>query len=105
MKTDMVSITLLINSTTTIQSIIHDEFSFTNILLFCRSAYHSAMMENTLPAKSITALLPLFREHANTPAMIHHAMLLIKKQTAFLSPGKQTNDLFHVIDTLVLEQS
>ena len=56
------------------------------------------MMENTLPAKTITALLPLCREHANTPAMIHHAMLLIKK---FLNPGKQgTNDLFNVIDTL-----
>jgi hypothetical protein len=40
------------------------------------------------PAKTITALFPLFREHANTPAMIHHAMLLIKRQTTFLNPGK-----------------
>ena len=53
-----------------------------------RSAYHSSMMNNPIPAKVITALLPLFREHANNPAMIHHAMMLIKKQTEFLNPGK-----------------
>ena len=31
-----------------------------------RSAFHSTMMESVLPAKTITALLPLFCEHANT---------------------------------------
>ena len=61
------------------------------------------MMENTLPAKTITVLLPLFREHTNTPAMIHHTMLLIKKQTAFLNPGKQTNDRFNVIELFGIE--
>ena len=38
--------------------------------------------------KAITALLPVFREHANTPAMIHHAMLLIQQQTKYLNPGQ-----------------
>ncbi len=55
--------------------------------LLHRSAYHSAIMDNDVPAKALTALLPLFREHANTPAMIHHAMILIKKQTEYLHPG------------------
>ncbi len=55
--------------------------------LLHRSAYHSAIMDNDVPAKAVPALLPLFREHANTSAMIHHAMLLIKKQTEYLHPG------------------
>ena len=38
--------------------------------------------------KAITALLPVFREHANTPAMIHHAMLLIQQRTKYLNPGQ-----------------
>ena len=36
---------------------------------------------------AITALLQVFREHANTPAMIHHAMLLIQQQTKHLNLG------------------
>ena len=38
--------------------------------------------------KAITTLLPVFREHANTPTMIHQAMLLIQQQTKYLNPGK-----------------
>lgn len=38
--------------------------------------------------KVTTVLLPIFREHAGTPAMIHSAMLLILKQTEFLNPGE-----------------
>ena len=38
--------------------------------------------------KAVTALLPVFQEHANTPAMIHHAMLLIQQQTKDLNPGQ-----------------
>jgi hypothetical protein len=61
------------------------------------------MMENILPARTITALLPLFREHANTPAMIHHAMLLIKKQTMFLNPGKYPTRS-HTVDVYFMVQ-
>ena len=46
------------------------------------------LLDSHVPPKSITALLPLFREHANTPAMIHHAMMLVKKQTDHLNPGQ-----------------
>ena len=53
-----------------------------------RAAYNSALMENEVPVKAVNALLPLFREHANTPSMIRHAMLLIKKTTEYLHPGK-----------------
>ena len=38
--------------------------------------------------KAVTALLPVFQEHANTPTMIHHAMLLIQQQTKDLNPGQ-----------------
>ena len=38
--------------------------------------------------KAITAVLPVFQEHANNPAMIHHAMLLIQQQTKYLNPGQ-----------------
>ena len=33
-------------------------------------------------------MFPVFQEHANTPAMIHHAMLLIQQQTKYLNPGQ-----------------
>ena len=44
--------------------------------------------EDQIPPKTITALLLVFRKHANTPVIIHHAMLLIKKQTEYLNPGQ-----------------
>ena len=40
--------------------------------------------------KAITALLPVFREHANTPAMIHRAMLLIQQRIKYLNPPEDT---------------
>ena len=51
------------------------------------SAFHSTFMDSEVPAKANTALLPMFREYANTPAMIHHAMFLIK-QTELLHSGQ-----------------
>ena len=33
-------------------------------------------------------MLPVFREKADTPAMIHHALKLIQKQTNHLNPGQ-----------------
>ena len=44
--------------------------------------------EDQIPPKTITALLLVFRKHANTPVIIHHAMLLIQKQTEYLNPGQ-----------------
>ena len=32
-------------------------------------------------------LLPLFKEHANTPAMICHSMKVLKRTTEYLNPG------------------
>ena len=52
------------------------------------SDYQSASVERNIPAKTLTSLLPLFREHASSAATIHHAMLLIKKQTECLNPGQ-----------------
>ena len=66
---------------------------FINILLICffyclfRSAHHSALLDYEIPTKALMALLPLFSEHSNSPAMIQHAMMLIKQQTEHLNPG------------------
>ena len=53
-----------------------------------RSAYRSPLSPNDVPHKAVTALLPLLCEHANTPAMIQHRMLLVEKQAEYLIPGK-----------------
>lgn len=36
----------------------------------------------------ITALLPLFYEKADTPAMIKHGMDVLREATSFLNPGQ-----------------
>ena len=60
---------------------IHNIFiSFKEGFKFFSSAYQSPLSTNDVPHKAVTALLPLLQDHANTPAMIHHAMLLMKKQ-------------------------
>ena len=51
-------------------------------------ASYSEPYEDPVPPKAITALLPVFQEHANTLAMIHHATLLIQKETEYLNPGQ-----------------
>ena len=52
------------------------------------SSYHSAKLEKIGAARALTALLPLFRDQAHTPAMIYHAMVLIQKQIEYLNPGQ-----------------
>ena len=67
---------------------IHNIFiSYKEGFKFFRTVHQSALSANDVPHKAVADLLPLFREHANT-AMIHHAMLLVKKQTEYLNPGK-----------------
>ena len=34
------------------------------------------------------ALLPLFNDHAHTPAIISHSMYFLKKITEYLNPGQ-----------------
>lgn len=55
---------------------------------FFRSPYESVLYANDVPHKAVAALLPLFQEHANTPTMIHHVILPVKKQTEYLNSGK-----------------
>ena len=57
-------------------------------MYFCRLGYKSSHADDHTPPKTVTALLPVFREHANTPAMMHHTMLLIQKQTEYLNRGQ-----------------
>ena len=48
--------------------------------------FHSAIQRDVAP-KALTALLSLFREQANTPAMIHGVMNVTKEKTSYLYPG------------------
>lgn len=50
------------------------------------SAFHAARQPAQSTTSAITALLPLFDEKADTPAMIKHGMEIIKKTTHFLNP-------------------
>ena len=50
--------------------------------------YYSLRENKPVSPKAITCLMTLFRENAHTPAMIHHAMMLIKEQTSFLNKGQ-----------------
>ena len=53
---------------------------FEDFPIYLQESLNSMLMRSEIPIKPITALLPIFREHANTPAMMHHAMLLILTQ-------------------------
>ena len=62
---------------------------FEDFLIYLQGSFNSLLMRSEIPVKPITALLPIFREHANTPAMMHNAMLLIFTQPdLFLNPGE-----------------
>ena len=52
------------------------------------AAHHASLQPPILDPPAITALLPLFCEHADTPAMIKHGMEIIKQVTEFLNPGQ-----------------
>ena len=52
------------------------------------AAHHASLQSPRKDPPAITALLPLFYEHADTPAMIKHGMNIIKQATEFLNPGQ-----------------
>lgn len=52
------------------------------------AAYHSRGQQHTNEPPAITALLPLFYEKADTPAMIKHGMDVLREATSFLNPGQ-----------------
>ena len=52
------------------------------------AAYHSKNQQQTNDPPAITALLPLFYEKADTPAMIKHGMDMLREATSFLNPGQ-----------------
>jgi hypothetical protein len=53
---------------------------------FSWAAYHASQVSNILNPPAIIALLPLFLEKADSPAMIKHGMMLLKNLTEFLNP-------------------
>ena len=53
---------------------------FEDFLIYLQGSFNSLLMRSEIPVKPVTALLPIFRELGNTPAMMHNAMLLILTQ-------------------------
>ena len=51
------------------------------------AAYHSINQPETSDPPVITALLPLFYEKADTPAMIKHGMDVLRQSITFLNLG------------------
>ena len=52
------------------------------------ASFHASFQFPVMTPPAITALLPLFNEKADTPAMIKHAMDILRKATSFLNPGQ-----------------
>ena len=52
------------------------------------SAYHAPLQVAVVTVNAITALLPLFREHAHTAVMIMHSMKILKQIIEHLDPGQ-----------------
>ena len=52
------------------------------------SAYHAMKQPHEIRKITRIALLPLFTEHAHTPAMISHSMRVLKKITEYLNAGQ-----------------
>ena len=52
------------------------------------ASFHASFQLPVMTPSAITALLPLFNEKADTPAMIKHAMDILRKATNFLNPGQ-----------------
>ena len=52
------------------------------------AAYHAKLQPEMVDPPVITALLPLFYEKTDSPAMIKHGMHVIKGITEFLNPGQ-----------------
>ena len=51
------------------------------------AAFHAKLQPQVLDPPSIIALLPLFFEKADTPAMIKHGMNIVKEITSYLNPA------------------
>ena len=52
------------------------------------AAYHASHQARPPDIPAITALLPLFMEKADSPAMVKHGMTIVQNVTAFLNPGQ-----------------
>ena len=52
------------------------------------AAYHASQQQQLVNIPAIIALLPLFLEKADTPAMVKHGMSLVQAITAYLNPDQ-----------------
>ena len=51
------------------------------------ASFHANLQPNIHNQPVTTALLPLFHEKADSPAMIKHGMDIVQNVTSFLNPG------------------
>lgn len=63
-------------------------YSFEDYKPLTWASYHAHLQPPMTDLPSITAMLPLFIEKADSPAMIKHAMDILKRVTSFLNPGQ-----------------
>ena len=52
------------------------------------ASYHASRQVPELRKVYYIILLPLFKEHVSTPAMICHSMKVLKRTTEYLNPGR-----------------
>ena len=63
-------------------------YSFDDYKPLTWASYHAYLQPPVTDPPSISAMLPLFPDKADSPAMIKHAMDILKDVTSFLHPGQ-----------------
>ncbi len=63
-------------------------YSFNDYKPLTWASYHAHLQPPVTDPPSISAMLPLFPDKADSPAMIKHAMDILKDVTSFLHPGQ-----------------
>ena len=71
---------------THVQEVVDSEDDIQQDMEVCWAAFHVSKTDQNPP--DISSLLPLFPEKASSPAMIRHAMDIVKENVDFLNPGQ-----------------
>ena len=65
-------------------------YSFDDYKPLTWASYHAHLQPPVTDPPSISAMLPLFPDKADSPAMIKHAIDILKDVTSFLHPGQMS---------------
>ena len=71
---------------THVQEVVDSEDDIQQDMEVSWAAFHVSKTDQNPP--DISSLLPLFPEKASSPAMIRHAMDIVKENVDFLNPGQ-----------------